>query len=74
MELEKSLSKLKQFDLDDIEYRGIRNVGNLFNLSIDKDYSKPTKTVDGFENKLITECIIANEIKTKKYYLKNILI
>ena len=38
-ELEKSLSKLKSYyDYDDIEYKGIREVGNLFNQSTDEDY------------------------------------
>ena len=53
-ELEENLSKLKKYDRDGIEYRGIRNVGNLFNLSIVRDYYKPIKTVDSFDNKRIT--------------------
>ena len=37
-ELEESLSKLKKYyDYDDAEYKGIRDVGNLFNQSVDKD-------------------------------------
>ena len=44
-ELEKSLSKLKwYYDYDDIEYKGIRNVKNVFNLSLDKYYYKPIRT------------------------------
>ena len=40
-ELEENLSKTKKYyDYDDIEYRGIRNVRNLFDLSIDEDYYK----------------------------------
>ena len=40
-ELEKNLSKTKKcYDYDDIEYRGIRNVRDLFDLSIDDDYYK----------------------------------
>ena len=54
MELEESLSKFKKCDHDHIEYRGIRNVVNLFNQSIYKDYYKPIKTTDGFDNKRIT--------------------
>ena len=35
--LEKSLSKLKKYyNYDDIEYRGVRGVKNLLDLSIDK--------------------------------------
>ena len=44
-DLEKILSKLKKFyDYDDGEYKGIRDVGNLLNQSIDEDYYKPIKT------------------------------
>ena len=41
-ELEKSLSKLKKYY--DIEYKRIRDVGNLFNLSIDEVNYKPIRT------------------------------
>ena len=38
-ELEESLSKLKKYyGYDDAEYKGMRDVGNLFNQSVDKDY------------------------------------
>ena len=38
-ELEKRLSKLKKYyDYDDIEYKGIKDVGNSFDLPNDKDY------------------------------------
>ena len=37
--LEESLSKTKKYyDYDDIEYRRLRNVKDLFDLSIDEDY------------------------------------
>ena len=37
-ELEESLFRLKNYyDYDDVQYKGIRNVGNLFNQSIDED-------------------------------------
>ena len=32
------------YDYDDIEYKEIRDVRNLFDLSIDKDYCKPTRS------------------------------
>ena len=52
LELEESLSKLKKYyDYDDAEYKGIRDIGNLFNQSIDEDYYKPIKTTNGFDNK-----------------------
>ena len=39
-ELEENLSKTKN-DYDDSEYRGIRNVRDLFDFSIDEDYYEP---------------------------------
>ena len=54
LELEKSLSTLKKYyDYDDIEYRGIIDVTNLFDLAIDQDYYKPTKTNDAFNSNYI---------------------
>ena len=50
-ELEKILFKLKKYyDNDDIEYRGINDVKNLFNQT-DADYYKPIKTTSVFDNK-----------------------
>ena len=47
----KHLSKLnKNYDYDDIEYRGIRDVKNLFDLSINEDYYKPTRNNSAFSN------------------------
>ena len=41
-ELEENLLKTKKYlDYDDIEYRGIRNIRDLFDLSIYEDYYKP---------------------------------
>ena len=52
--IEKNLSKLKKYhDYDDIEYRGIRDIKNLFYLSIDEDYYKPIKTNDAFNSNYI---------------------
>ena len=54
LKLGKNLSKLKKYyDYDDIEYRGIRDVRNLFNLSIDKDYYKPIRTNSAFNGNYI---------------------
>ena len=45
IELEKGLFKLnKYYRYDNIEYKGITDVENLFNQSTDKDYYKPIKT------------------------------
>ena len=52
--LEKNLSKLKRYyDYNDIEYRRIRDIKDLFDLSIDEDYYKPIKTNDGFNSNYI---------------------
>ena len=38
----------KFYDYDDIEFKGIRDVENLFNQSTDEDYHKPIKTKSTF--------------------------
>ena len=54
LELEENLSKPeKYYDYDDIEYRGIKNVKDLFDLSIDEDYYKPIITKSAFNNNYI---------------------
>ena len=51
---EKSLSKLKKYhDYDDIEYKGVRDVKNLFDLSIDEYYYKPIKINYAFNSNYI---------------------
>ena len=59
IELAESLFKLsKYYDYDDIEYKGIRDVRNLFNgvvfnRSTDEDYYKPIKTNSAFNGNYI---------------------
>ena len=59
-----------------IEYRGIRDIGNLFNKvalnKIDKDYYKPIKTKSAFNGNYIE--YESKGDKTKICHLKNILI
>ena len=44
LKLEQRLSKLKKYyDYDDIEYRGIRDVKDFLDLSIDEDCYKPIR-------------------------------
>ena len=43
----------KYYDYDDIKYKAIRDVRNLFDLSIDKDYYKPIRTNSAFNNNYI---------------------
>ena len=54
-ESEENLSKIeKYYDYDDSEYRGIRNVRDLFDLSIDKDYYyKPIIAKSAFDGNYI---------------------
>ena len=51
LELEENLFKLKKYyDYDDTEYKGIRHVKDLFDLSTDEDYYKPIITNSAFNN------------------------
>ena len=53
-ELEEYLSKIKKFyDYGDSEYRGKRNVRDLFDLSIDEDYYKPVIAKSTFNSNYI---------------------
>ena len=53
-ELEGNLSKTKKYyDYDDSEYRRIRNVRDLFDLSIDEDYYKPIIVRSAFDGSYI---------------------
>ena len=50
-ELEKSLHDFKKYhNYDDNEYKNIRSVRRLIN-QFDKDYYKPTKIIDSYDNK-----------------------
>ena len=54
LELEKNIFQLKRYyDFDDIEYEGIRDMGYLFDLSIDEDYYKPMITNEAFNSNYI---------------------
>ena len=53
-ELEENLSITKKYyDYDDIEYRGVRNVRDLFDLSIDEDYYRPIIARGAFNSSYI---------------------
>ena len=43
----------KYYHYNDIECKGIRDLINLFNLSIDEDYCKAIKANDAFNSKYI---------------------
>ena len=54
LELEENLFKPKRYyDYDDTKYKGIRDVKDLFDFSIDEDYYKPIKTNGAFKNNYI---------------------
>ena len=71
-ELEKNLSKLKKYhDYDDAEYKGMRDVGNLFIQSIDEDYYKPIRTKIAFNDNYID--YVSKGDKDKNLSLKEYL-
>ena len=72
-ELEENISKTKKYyDYDDIEYKGIRKIKDLFDLSNDEDYYKPIITKAAFNNKYIQ--YESKGDKGKNLSIKNILI
>ena len=53
-ELEENISiKKKYYVYDDVEYNGMRDVKDLFGLSIDEDYCKPVRIKGAFNNNYI---------------------
>ena len=54
IELEESIFKLnKHYHYDDVEYKGMRDIENLFSEFDEEDYHKPIKTKDAFNNNYI---------------------
>ena len=54
IDLEKKLLELKKYhDHDDNEYRGIKDIKDLFKLSIDEDYYKPVLLKSGYNNNYV---------------------
>ena len=82
-ELEENLSKTKKYyDRADNEYRGIRNVRDLFDLSIDDDYYKPIIARGAFNSSYIQyeskgdkrkNLSIKEYLNTIKLYLSDII-
>ena len=71
-ELEGNLSKTKKYyDYDDIEYKGIENIKDLFDLSIDEDYYRPIIANGAFNSSYIQ--YESKGEKEKIYQQKNIL-
>ena len=84
LELEESLFKPKNYyDYDDTENKGIRDVKDLFDLSIDEDCYKPIITNIAFNNNYIqyeskgnkNKILTVNEyFDIIRLYLSNIII
>ena len=69
-ELDEKISKLNKYYHDnDFEFRGIRNVQDLFKSSIDKDYYKPTLVKSGYNSNYIQYESKGDKILTIKEYL-----
>ena len=69
-----NINRLEQYryhDNDDLDYKGIRQIENLFN-EINEDYYKPIKTKSAFNNNYID--MKAEGTETKDYLLENIYI
>ena len=59
----------KYYHDDDFEFRGIRNIQDLFKLPIDKDYYKPTLVKSGYNNNYIQYESKGDKILAVKEYL-----
>ena len=59
----------KYYHDDDFEYRGIKNVQDLFKLSINKDYYKPKFVKNGYNNYYTQYESKGDKILTVKEYL-----
>ena len=53
-ELDKKIDKLEKYhDYDDFEYNRIKDIQDLFKLSIDKDHYKPVLVKSGYKNNYV---------------------
>ena len=69
-ELDKKILKLDKYhDYDDYEYKGINDIKDLFKLSIDKDYYKPTLVKSGYNGNYVQYESKEDKILTLKKYL-----
>ena len=68
-ELNKKILKLEKYhDHDDYEYRGIKNIKDLFKLSIDKNYYKPILVKSDYNGNYIQYESKGDKILTLKEY------
>ena len=70
-ELHKKILKLDRYhqDYDDFEYRRIKDLRDLFQLSINKDYYKPTLAKSGYNNNYAQYESKGDKILTLEEYL-----
>ena len=69
-ELNKKILELEKYHHhDDYEYRGIKNVQDLFKLSIDEDYYKPKLVKSSYNNNYIQYESKGDKVLTVKKYL-----
>ena len=69
-ELDKRILKLDKYhDYDDYEYKGIKDIENLFKISIDKDYYKSKLTKSGYNENYMQYESKGDKILTLKEYL-----
>ena len=61
-ELDKKIDQLEKYhDYDDFEYKGIKDIKDLFKLLIDKDHYKPVLVKSGYNNNYV-------QYKSKGFY------
>ena len=66
----KSILKLDKYhNYDDYEYKGIKDINDLFKLSIDKDYYKPILVKSGYNANYVQYESKGDNILTLKEYL-----
>ena len=67
-ELDKKIFKLEKYQ-DDHEYKGIKDIKDLFNPSIDKDYYKPVLVKSGYNNNFVQHESKGDRILSIQEYL-----
>ena len=69
-ELDKRITRLDKYhDYDDFEYKGIKDIENLFKISIDKDYYKPKLSNSGYNKSYAQYDSKEDKILSLKEYL-----
>ena len=70
-EFDEKICKLdKYYHDDDFEFKGIRNIQDLFNSSVDEDYYKPTLAKSGYNSNYIQHESKGDKILTVEEYIR----